>query len=155
MIKILIILSSVVLASCSQEQEQEQEQEHLNFITVTNKELGMEDRKVFITDLVEMMSKGLPMTMDSNTEWVRFTQGTELKSVVYSLLLTSKEIKNFTATEIQNMGMVQREQLNNGYCSDPQFNFIRTNGISSEYRYFDKDFNYLFSIFSKNLNCEN
>ena len=147
--KILIILSLVFLISCSQESED------VNFITVTNKEYGMEEHKVYIRDLVEMNAKSLPMTMDSNTKWVGFSRGSELKSVIYSFLLTSRDIQNLSETEIENMGINQKEQLNNGYCTDPQYTFIRTHGISSEYKYFDKDFNYLFSISSEDLNCEN
>ena len=147
--KFIVIFTLIFIVSCSQEQEDS------DFVTVTNKELGMEKQKVYIRDLVEMISKGLPNTLDSNTKWVQFTKGTEPKSVVYSFLLTSKEIKNFSKTEIENMGINQKEQLNNGYCTDPQYTFIRTHGISSEYKYFDKDFNYLFSVSSEDLNCEN
>jgi len=147
--KILIILSLVFLISCSQEPED------VNFITVTNKEYGMEEYKFYIRDLVEMNAKNLPITMDSNTKWVGFSRGSELKSVIYSFLLTSRDIQTLSETEIENMDAIQKRQVENDYCTNPQYAIVRTYGISSEYRYSDKDFNYLFSIFSKDFNCDN
>jgi hypothetical protein len=146
--KIIVILFLVFLVSCSQESED------VDFITVTNKELGMVGEKVYIRDLVEMMSKSLPMIMDSNTKWVGFTKGPELKSVIYSFLLTSRDIQTLSETEVENMGTIQKRQVNNDYCTNPQYTFIRIHGISSEFRYSDKNFKYLFSIFSKDFNCE-
>jgi len=147
-----LIVTSICLIfimSCSDETKD------VNFITVTNEELGMVDQKVYIRDLVEMTSKDLPVTMDSRTVWVGFQKGPELKSVIYQFLLTSRDIQSLSETDIEKMKTNQTRQVDSDYCTNPQYTFIRTHGITSEYRYSDKNFKYLFSVFSKDLSCEN
>ena len=128
-------------------------QDYVSF--ATNEELGMVDQKVYIRDLVEMTSKDLPVTMDSRTVWVGFQKGPELKSVIYQFLLTSRDIQSLSETDIEKMKTNQTRQVDSDYCTNPQYTFIRTHGITSEYRYSDKNFKYLFSVFSKDLSCEN
>ena len=101
-----LIVTSICLIfimSCSDETKD------VNFITVTNEELGMVDQKVYIRDLVEMTSKDLPVTMDSRTVWVGFQKGPELKSVIYQFLLTSRDIQSLSETDIEKMKTNQTE----------------------------------------------
>lgn len=143
----LITITLIFLFSCSDRSEED-------FIMVTNEELGLVDQKVYMRDLVNSASKDLPVILDSTTKWVLFTKGTKPRSVVYQFLLTKRDIEDYSKTDIENHKNAQFDKIENDYCTNPQYRFIRENDLSSEYRYSDKNYKYLFSIFNDDLNCE-
>ena len=63
----LITIILIFLFSCSDGLEE-------NFIVVTNEEVGLVDQKIYMKDLVDIVSKDLPVVMDSRTKWVAFTK---------------------------------------------------------------------------------
>ena len=90
----LITTTLIFLISCSDGLEED-------FIVVTNEEVGLVDQKIYMTDLVNIVSKenNLPVVMDSTTQWVSFTKGQKPKSVVYDFLLTKKDIEDYSETD--------------------------------------------------------
>ena len=145
----LITTTLIFLISCSDGLQED-------FIVVTNEEVGLVDQKIYMTDLVNIVSKenNLPVVMDSTTQWVSFTKGQKPKSVVYDFLLTKRDIEDYSETDIENHKNIQFKSIENDYCTNPQYTFIREHDISSEYRYSDKNYKYLFSIFSNELSCD-
>ena len=134
------------LFACSEETE-------TDFIIVNNDELGLKNEKVYFSDIVEYLSKNLPSFIDANTKWVHISKGVKPKTLVYEFLLTQRVIGDFTMEDIQKLKEKQTTQVRNYYCTSPGTKFIRENKITSEYRYYDKNFKYLFSIFTNNFSC--
>jgi hypothetical protein len=146
--KLLILtITLIFLISCSDGLEED-------FIVVTNEEAGLVDQKIYMKDLVNSVSKDLPVVMDSTTKWVLFTKGIKPRSVVYQFILTKRDVEDYSKTDIENHKNVQFKNIENDYCTNPQYTFIREHEISSEYRYSDKNYKYLFSIFSDELSCD-
>ena len=147
--KSFITITLIFLISCSDGKGED-------FIVVTNEEAGLVNKKIYMKDLVKIVSEqfNFPVVMDSTTQWVSFTKGQKPKSVVYDFLLTKKDIEDYSETDIKNHKNIQFKSIENDYCSNPQYTFIREHEISSEYRYSDKNYKYLFSIFSNELSCD-
>ena len=143
----LITFTLIFLFSCSDQLDED-------FVIITNEELGLVDQKVYMKDIVDSVSKDLPIIMDSTTQWVRFTRGIKKRSVVYEFILTKRDIEDYSNIDIENHKNVQFERIQNDYCTNPRYTFIRENKISSEYRYSDKNYKYLYSIFSDELSCD-
>ena len=147
--KSFITITLIFLISCSDGKGED-------FIVVTNEEVGLVNKKIYMKDLVKIVSEqfNFPVVMDSTTQWVSFTKGQKPKSVVYDFLLTKRDIGDYSTTDIENHKNIQSKSIENDYCTNPQFTLIREHDISAEYRYSDKNYIYLFSIYSDELSCD-
>ena len=91
----LITFTLIFLFSCSDQSDED-------FVIITNEELGLVDQKVYMKDLVDNVSKDLPIIMDSTTQWVGFTRGIKKRSVVYQFILTKRDIEDYSKNDIEN-----------------------------------------------------
>ena len=122
---------------------------------VNDEFLIIQDQKIHIDILIGELSKNLPQIIDGNTRWVQVRKGKEKKSIVYLYLITSMGKDDFHESGIELLKNDQKPFLQNFYCTQPGFVFLRENNVKLEHNYSDKNNQYLFSIYTENSDCVN